>query len=266
MSNWSITAATRTETLGATTGEGTTVTANATTHVKGSYSTIGTAGFAYGGFFLCFVPAGGAKYRIDVAVNSGGSDQIIIPDLLLDATSAGGNIANSTIFFPIHVPAGAVVKARSQSATSGGTVRLLLVGFATDFPGYRRASRVVALSAFTNTDPTATVTLAGTSFTSWTEVTSSTADRICGLYVSSATGGDTTRTGGRILAEIGTGSAGAEVARMSWQGAQVSGSLINHIAGPLPVDIVAGSRLAYRAQASSASTDTFGLAFFGLVP
>lgn len=261
MSNWPLVAATRYETLGAGTGTGTTVTSGAA-DTKGSYATIGTAGFAYSGIILSLANiATSTRYRLDIAVNTGGADDIIVEDFYLDNFTTESNAV--TLSFPVSVPSGASVKVRWQGNQATKTAVAVIVGIAKDFPG-TVGSRVVSCTDFTNTLPSNTVALNGTTFTAWTTIRASTPKRISQLYLSHSMGGDTTRTTSNILVEIGIGAAAAEVALFQFLGRNFTVSTPNVIFGPVPCDIPVGKRLAFRAQCSAAAADTYGVSAAGL--
>lgn len=264
MSNWSLPQGARFETVGAGTGEGVTVTSSGTANTKGSYATIGTAGFNWSGFWLHLAWVSATRYRLDLTVNTGGSDQIIVADLFRDVGSNGNNIVDN-VWVPIPVPSGATIKARMQTASGGLFARVLVTGYGADWPGIPRSRALVSLTAFTNTDPTGSVTQTNTSWTAWTEIVASTSNEVHGLYICAAYVGDSTRTTTRYLAEFGTGSAGSETARFIMPGQNA----INQNAFWQPVwsRIPAGTRLAFRVQCNSGTAaDTIGFGVSGLVP
>lgn len=263
MSNWSLPQGARFETIGAGTGDGTTVTSGGSANTKGSYVTIGTTGFAWTGFWLHSAFLTNSRYRLDLVVNTGGSDQVVIADLFFEQGSVGNCITNS-IWVPIPVPSGATVKIRVQATAGSGSTRQLITGYAADWPSQPRYRALVSLSTFTNTDP-ASVTQTNTSYTAWTEMVASTSAEVHGIYISPGFIGDSTRTTTRYLAQFGTGSAGSETARftMLGQNAQNQGGFW----GPVWDRIPAGSRLAFRVQCNSGSAaDSIGFGASGLVP
>lgn len=267
MSNWSISAGTCTETIGAGTGAGTTVTSSSSPNTKGSYATIGTAGFQYSSFLLCIGNNSASRYRIDIAINTGGSDQIVVQDLYLDCTSSS-SIAGNNYQIPVKIPSGASVKARCQAVVFGGqTLSILIVGFAQDFPGMPGFSGLLTGTDFTDTDPANAVTQTGQTFTAWTTIAASTASRASGLLIYPSSAGDTSRTVSRVLIQIAKGGAGAEVTVASFLSGQISTAIAPAVAGVFVADIPAGSRLSFRCQCSSnTAADSISMAAGLLVP
>ena len=266
MTNWPINAAVRAETIGLSTGTGTSVTSGPA-DTKGSYATIGTTGFQYGGLVLSLLASGlgGArKFRLDIAINTGGSDTIIVEDYYFEGSNTAIAVAPLNIHLRVCIPSGATVKARVQSNQSTQTIAVALIGVAYDFPGPVGKSRVVSCTDFTNTLPTNTVTQAGNSYTAWTEIRSSLPARVSALWLTFSNGGDSSRTASDFIVDIGVGAAGSEVVIGSILGTQ-SGGLFSLIPAFLPCDIPAGSRLAFRIQCAVAgAADAFGVCAIGL--
>lgn len=254
-------ASARYETLGAGTGTGTTVTAGGSNNTKGNYATLGTTSFQYDGIELTFSSFSSAnRYRIDIAINTT-ADTIIIPDLFVDCTTNGSSTSTS-VFIPISVPTGAAVKARCQSNSASATVNILATGYQTDSKGMRGFARCVSCTDWTNTDPTGSVTLTSTTLTGWAQVQASTTARIAALYAAIDARGVAMTGSVDLLFDIGWGSAGNErqLARFLMR----SASAHQQIFGPFPCDFPSGTRLAFRAQASTTDTNTLSMALFGL--
>lgn len=261
MSNWPIIAGVRSETVGAGTGQGTAVTANASANTKGSYATLGTMNLK-AALLMLSVSNGNAAvntYRIDIAINTGGSDTIIVPDLFWDTTSGG----SAEFLLRVAIPAGASIKVRCQAAAGGNVMHATITGFNKDARGEHGHAQAVSCTDFTNTLPTNTVSLNGTTQTAWTTICASTPSRVSELLLSPSVGGDTTRSSSNLLFEIGIGAAGSEISLSKFASRQ---STSNIVGGPwqMPCDIPAGTRLAFRAQAASATTDTVGMSALGI--
>jgi hypothetical protein len=270
VSNWSLAAGTRSEVLGNPgTGEGTTVTTGVA-NTKGSYADLGTATFAYAGMVLMVSSVSGARVRLDLAVDTGGGNQIVVEDLFMDFT--GGGIAAAVhVVLPIHVPSGATIRARAQSNGSGISLRAMLIGYAMDTPGFSRVRQVKPLNAWggsaaSATDPASFVALTGNTYTAWTEVTASAPDQCFGLLVALGNNGATARGNTRIVVDIGVGGAGSEVligTIMVGQTANGPGAM----SAMMPVHVAAGSRVAFRLVTSGAAfTQTTGCSVHGLIP
>lgn len=262
VSNWPIVPGARFETLGLSGAEAQQVTGAANSTAKSNYQTIGTTGFAWDGFFLQAGNQFAGRSRLDIAVNTGGSDQIIVPDLVSD--NSGITSWMWGVDIPVAVPAGATVKARHQSSTSNANTRVAITGYKHNFLGARSFSRLVSLTSFSATDPP-TITLNGTTPVGWTEITASAPAPIAALYVSPSGVGDNSRTAARFLIEIGVGGAGSEVVVASLLMGGFSAGMGGNPRGPFPVAIPAGVRVAWRVTTIAGVTDTFGIGVLGAV-
>jgi hypothetical protein len=267
MSNWPIVAATRYETLGITTGQGVVVTTGAI-NTKGSAATIGTTGFAYKGFHIALANfiSTGASYRVDVIANSG-TDEVIVQDFHVDNRNASTN-ALLTIYFPIAVAAGAVLKVRAQASTATLTFRASIIGFtgSAELQNGFRAS--LAATDFTNSDPTNSVTPSGTTQTGWTTMQASTPARFAGLYVMPTGIGSTSGVATQATFDIGHGTAGNEVPIVTGIATRMTAAaaMVTPMAyGPFFCDIGAASRLAFRMQNAVTSNIAVSCAAWGLV-
>jgi hypothetical protein len=253
----------RFETLGEATGEGTTVTA--ANGSKGSYATIGTTGFEYSGFWLVVSPANSSGFRIDVAVSA--SDVIVFPDLGLDARASGANASPVNIWVPIAVPASTAIKVRAQS-TAANTLRALVIGYHGDPFAPAVAGGIFNLNGWSGVDTSVSATPGTTAGTAgaWEELTSSLSRDIVGLYLAGNVAGDTSRTAGRLIVEIGIGAASSEIPILTIQTTNNSNNQ-NATFGPIWRTIPATTRIAYRVKPSysSATPDVFGLVGHGIV-
>lgn len=121
---------------------GTSVTPSSTANTKGSYSQLAASSSRnYRGFFLSIVgnssTSGGTnsipRVTLDIAIGAAGSEKIILPDFQL------GTSTNSSYtpycnwhgkFFPIPIPKGSRIAARSQSnqTNNSGTINMILHG------------------------------------------------------------------------------------------------------------------------------------------
>jgi hypothetical protein len=265
VSNWPLLAASRYETLGAGTGLGTTVTTGAL-NTKGSYASIGTTTFRYSGFLLQLVSNNGTRFRFDVAVNTGGSDQVIVEDFYYDSHFSS-TVSTISLWFPVSVPSGAAIKIKAQAAAATQSFLAIVQGYATDFPGHTSFRACRSATDFTNTDPTNSVTQTGNTVTSWAQVVSSTVAAFAGLYVSPAVCADTSRTSSKMLVDIAVGAGGSEqVVISALQFTQNASGPVPSGVGPVLCDIPAGTRLSSRVQCSAAgAADAFNVSINGLV-
>lgn len=269
MSNWPITAATRYETQGVSSGIGVTVTSGASANQKGSYALIGsTTGFAYDGFILQVTGVSTIRGRLDIASNIA-ADEIIVQDLFFDNASG---IANEgfKIPIPVAVPSGAQLKARLQANVGSATCRVSIIGYtgSAELPkGYRA---LLSATDFTNTDPANSVTPSGTTLSAWGTVAASSQARFAGLYFSAATGGTTSgRTATALTYNIGIGASGSEIILISSIASQFttngpSGAEVGP-RGPFKCDIPSGKRLAFQFQNNVTSNVATSCALSGLV-
>ena len=258
---------TRYETQGISGGNGTTITPGAA-NTKGSYTTLGTAGFSYDGFFATCTGLGGGgttRYRVDLAVNNGGSDQVIVEDLYFDPSSGGlYYLGPRRILLPVSLAAGAVVKARVQSANGSGSCLVGVLGFQGDAKATKGFRALKSATDWTNTDPTNSLTLSGTTLTGWSQVMASTPVRFAGLTMSINSLG-TNLTAAQATFEIGIGASGSEHTTGIVIPLQLFGGMGSlGTESCLPCDIPAGSRLSVRAQCSAADTNSIGIVLNGL--
>lgn len=269
--------AARYEMLGRNGGTGTTVAANATANIKGSYVTIGTASFDYDGFWFTAGRAGvgstGVAYRYDIAVNNGGSDQIICQDLFYEGSSLWYLQTPSAFYLPIRVPKGGVLKVACQSSAGGDWMYPSIQGVAGDSHFLRGFTSLIATTDWTNTGPANSGTgVGGTTQTGWVEVCASTAYRVAALYLGLALKGAGGSTYLDCMFDVATGTAGNERQLFTVHGYDdttngTNSALLGAPAGPYAVDIPAGTRLSVRMQGSFASaTGILYPTLFGLVP
>jgi hypothetical protein len=266
---WPAAASCRYELLGESGGSGTTVTSNASANVKGSYTTIGTANFAYDGFWLHITNTqGGTAYRymVDLAVNNGGSDQIIVADMYYDGSIGGAyytSVGALPSFIPVVVPKSATLKARCQASTGSGTVAVAVQGVQGDGRLIRPFRGLVNDTPFTNSDPTNSVTSSGTSVGSWGQIIASTSLRYSAIYFATSLAGITAAApiGHRI--DIGWGAAASERVLFSIVSASYSAPPVysGGALGPYPCDLPSGTRLAVRVQSSYASSTLYPILY-----
>lgn len=270
-----IVSSTRYEQLGLSTGTGVIVTANSTANAKGSYSTIGTTGFEYDALWVTLQElASGTnqRQRIDIASNSGGGDEIIVADLFFDASNTGGvwyqTAAPCTFCIPIAVPQGAVLKARSQSSGSSGSIAIWLQGQQADAKAARGFRGLATATDWTNTDGANSCNFSGTTLSSWTQINGVTPNRFAGLMVGLDTAGSNAGAF-QFSMDIGWGSAGNERKLFtlgSYHYNAAFSPLLTSLAGPFPCDLPAGVRLVARVQSnySGASGSVIPL-IYGLI-
>lgn len=248
----------RYELLGQSAGAGTTVTGSATANTKGSYTTIGTSGFDYDGCWLYItnkMSGTVARYRVDLAVNNGGSDQIIVADMFYDGSTGGAYYSGAgptSPFIPVRIFKGATVKARCQATAASGTVDVSLQGVQGGATMIGPGRGLVNDTPFTNTDPTNGIVVSGTTQTAWTQIVASTTARYRALYVMAGAAGGTVNLMATRL-DIGWGSSGNERTLFSldtWEYGNTSIGLLGGALGPYPCNFAVGTRLALRIQSA----------------
>jgi len=130
----------RCESLGVTTSaatHGVSVTPNATINTKGSYAAIGTSNFAYRfllvilGFQLSGARTG-SNARLDIAVGTAGSEQVILPNLRYRNCNTTQEPVKQMFLgpFPVGIAGGTSISARCQAdQASALAIDVALLGF-----------------------------------------------------------------------------------------------------------------------------------------
>jgi hypothetical protein len=247
----------RSEALGRSSGDGTTVTSGGSSGTKGSYTSLGTTGFDWDGFTLFCSGLGVSRpCQLDVAI--GATPDIIIADSFwypFDSTCAWA------AHFPVRVPASTALKVRTALNTNGNTSKWMAIGYQGDhlYRGFRRAEQ---LNSFSGAEPSTTVAESGTTQTAWTQLVASTSRAYGGLIIQ---GPDIVGSspGGGVVLEIGVGGAGSEQSLGSTLWANNAQHSFNQCL--MLADIPASSRIAFRSQSASAGTPTLGPSILGLV-
>jgi hypothetical protein len=263
MTNWGLSLDSRTENVGISSGDGVSHTCGNGAKAA-SPTTIGAAGHNWHGFVLYAVPLNNSRYRIDVEI--GASNTVICEDLYLDASGAGANVSASAWFIPIPIPSGTDIKVRGMCSIASQTFRASVMGFQTDFRGYQRARRMICINSWSTLDPGTIISDTGTTETTPpTEITSSLSQRVSGIYLTPAAGGDTARNAGRRTIRLWTGGAGSERAVWTSMRASAANQQMGAPEGPFPLSFRAGTRLSYTVLSTGASADSIGVAVHGLV-
>ena len=106
----------------ASSSNGTTVTASATTNTKGSYAELeaSTPNDCDGFIVAVDHPPGPADHLLDIAIGAAGSEIVIVPDMLVSGADAGVEYA----YIPVPIKAGTRVAARSQSTDASDAIRV----------------------------------------------------------------------------------------------------------------------------------------------
>lgn len=249
----------RVENAGAVTAasKGTTVTAAGSTNTKGSYAQlIAATAFPAQKLVLMFdTPSNSARdFLVDIAIGAGGSETIIISNLLVstpnDTTFMGGSFT-----FDIRIPAGTRLSARCQCTSSSSTLRASALLFAHGFGNPGTLSIVdtygvnsSGASAGTTIDPGGTINTKG----SYVQLTAAVARPTRWLTIVTGSLLNTVATTCSWLVDVAVGAAASEVVILPniayFLGSSVDG--IEPQTYRFPVNVPSGTRLAVRAQCS----------------
>lgn len=239
---------------------GTDLTPSATANTKGSYTQIIASTAADATWIdvsLCIPQSssGTGGYGVDVAVGAAGSEKIIVNNVvLLNVTSTG--VVNH-FAFPISIPAGTAISARSQSATAtdgGPSIQITLFdGAMTMMEGCAGVDSVGFLTASsegTLLDPGTVANTKG----SYAQLTASSSRDYLGFMIGFDNHGGGGVNPNAQLIDIAVGAAGSEkvivpniIQRMSNAG---NSNMVSNC-GPFFVPIPAGTAISARSQCSS---------------
>jgi hypothetical protein len=255
--------ASRYETLGATTGLGTTVTSGSTANTFGATITLGTTSFDYDGIFITTESTGNNISLVDIIVNNGGSDQIIVTTVPVPHNAGGALMQSTSGLIPVRIPAGAVVKAKMQSVSLSATANVMVTGVQGSNGMSLGFRGLACCTDITSGQTTNGITMTSTTQTSFAfgQIQASTPNRIAGLYWSYDPRG-TTAGASQVLLQVGWGPSGGEQVLFT---AGFTFSSVPVLQGPYPCDLPAGTRLAARMQASGTVTQTVSILLHGLI-
>lgn len=249
----------------------TTITASATPHTKGPWTTViaATSGdvrsLALWGVAGVNTSATDTAMLLDIGIGPAASEQVVLADY-----NVGGYFSqpgSPMLMLPLTIPDGSRIAARIQAKVISDTFALA----ADTFGGVRLAGPSPSYAAIdtygtdaANSRGTAVVTGAINTFGSWTQIVASTTNPLRALFVSAGQGGDTV-TAHTVGIDLGVGGAGVEQTLASTVvvlGSTEQVDQRNHptlLATPIP----AGQRLSVRTRASAA-TKTIDVSVHGL--
>lgn len=181
-----------------------------TINTKSTWTTIISGLPAAGGWISLgtdrMIDPGDRAALLDIGIGTAGSETIVVPDLLF-----GGRPYRPTLF-PLHIPAGATVRARAQSAISFAFIRLRTHVFygepdcGLSVPGGITAyGTVTATSGGTHVTPSGTANVKG----SYAQLTAATTAPIHALMVM-VQGSSSTLTNMEYLIDVAVGGSGSE--------------------------------------------------------
>ncbi len=262
------------QSYGVVTSAGTVLTGGAA-NTKGSYTQLVASTSADAVGIILQVnnrSAGANEYSVDVAVGGSGSEQIIIPDFIMQNDHA----AADNVYFPILIPAGTRIAARCQSPSAGGTMTFAISTVDGEFTANEGAGSVDTYGFLSSTTNGTLIDPGGVANTdgSWVQITASTTNDICGVVLGLDPGnlsGASSLTG-QMLMDIGIGGSGNEqvlIPNLMVEHA-ISNGAINSTwppyIGPIPVQIPSGTRIAARCQSTltTATQRQIGLVVYGI--
>jgi hypothetical protein len=257
---------------------GTTVTASATPHTKGSWvSLIDPTAAPSWGIYLRGRNVGVNNVRTSLLLDlgygptGGGNEQVLLPNLNFGAASGANTIpAGKYFYFPIYIPSGVRVSARCQAAVVSDTVDLA-VWLETGQPYQQIGGAVEDYGTDLTNSYGTSVTPGSSAFGSWVELlqndgTTSGTKRPHRFW---ATGydllADQTVAAAILLVELGIGPDGGNVSTiMQTQWGQAGGEEIVGPTGPKLVyqPVPAGTKL--WARIASGETEARGVTAYGV--
>jgi uncharacterized protein YbdZ (MbtH family) len=260
------------EAVGVSTGtsKGTTLTGSATPHTKGTYAQlIAATTYDTNAIFMSFAEgsydANAGNVSVDLAVGASSFEKIVVPDYVL-RNSAGISSIASGVTFPLNIPAGTRIAARAQSKTASQTCFVGLVLFqgsldeTEGLSGYDAIGFVSASTQGSSIVPNASANTKGV----YTEMVASSAKDYAGLFGNFDSLNATANSPRSWLVDIAVGANGSEQIMIPNMFINRSNQYVIDPMMPfIPVNIPAGSRIAVRAQSSTAGSDAFGFTLYG---
>lgn len=237
------------------TSRGTVLTANAAAHTKAASWTQLVAATTYPacGIEIIFDDCAAAiDYFVDIAFGAGGSEIVVIPNLLVSG-GTGSVVYGMKYYFPIQIPAGTRISAKSQASTGSQLVRIscqLVTG------GFRTTEGLQIVTAYgIETGDTSGISIdpGGVANTqgAWVQIVASTTYPIRALIIAIGSQKNGTRSSQSWLVRVGMGPGGAEIPVITDYALNCSTSpdiVMPQSSEPIPVQIPAGVRLAIMAQ------------------
>lgn len=202
-----------------------------------------------------------ADQLIDLMIGGAGSEVVVVPNIYY---TAGSNSAyGKTFMFPVAIPAGSRLSARSQSATASVTARVAVYLIQTGTLGMQSFSKIVAYGASTAASRGTGITDPGAAgaWGAWTQVVAATSEPLKWILPIFGDRSVATRTSGaKYVAQIGRGANPNEQGvgpEHAWNSSSTSFS-ISSFQG-VPCDIASGERLSVRWGGSSVVAASLGV-------
>lgn len=270
MADWSVltdTQAFETDNADTSNSRGTSFAAGAGS--KGSWSQLVAAtGFDADGLWVQQGVSNGIEQIVDIGSGGSGSEQVIIANLL---NGGAGADEVKNVFFPLDIPAGSRLAARSQvrSGQSGNTYLAVVLGAATHFSTPLQRVTTYGIDTSRTAGAYGIIVDAGASTntkSSWVEVDAACANPIKYLTIV-VNCFEQTRSAQYWLFDVAVGAAGSEQTILSnlWFAIDATNGPTIPGTWTLPCAIPAGTRLAVRAQSntSTASQRRTAYALYG---
>lgn len=260
----------RYESGGASGAGGTSAAQPGAANTKGAYTEYVTStSFDAIGFFISNGSSGGNVDTLhDVAIGAAGSEQIIVPDILISGSNEG--VAGNFVYFPIAIPGGTRIALRRQASTAATALNVVVILVGAGALPAQRLQRAVNYGAAAADSGGVSIDPGGVANTkgSWVQIAASTSADIKWLVVCIGNQLNTVRTGATWLLDLAIGAAAAEqlVVPDINLVAQASSDFMNPRLLGLPVSIPAGTRLAARASCTTtdATDRLFDLVLIGV--
>lgn len=245
----------RVENAGASTAvsRGTTITAAATANTKGSYTQLVASTAFDASYILVMIDdhAAAVDYLIDIAIGAGGSEQVILSNLI--ATGGTGSLSyGMTYLFPINIPEGSRVTARCQASTLSSAVRISVLLFGAGIANPETQTIVTTYGDNTVDSGGVSVDSGGVANTkgSYSQIVATTTYAVSSIIVAIGNQRNGVRSSQSWLMDIAIGAGGSEqviVPNLVFN-ASTSPDIVTPQYYYLPLTIPEGSRIAVRTQ------------------
>jgi hypothetical protein len=263
--NWPLSEASFLDQKGITSGAvgGTVVTAGAV-NTKGAYAQLVAATtYAAEGIMVVATTKGTADYLIDIAIGAAASEQVVVPNI----AASGATYLSRVYFFPVKIPAGVRVAARSQASTASAAISVHIGLVSSGFLGIPGYHRVEALGANTTDSGGGALTAPGVinTMSAWAQIGGATAFPYKWIVPSIGDQAITARTSGqRYMFEVGIGAGGAQSLLIPGIPAGTSStSFADSGRCGFPINVPAGSSLWGRYSSSALTTLGADLILYG---
>lgn len=242
--------ATQSEILGAGTGKGVDLTSGGTNHTYGTLTTIGTSTFEYNEILISGELVTNSRYFI--TVTAGVSDIVVVDNMFIEPTSGSQPYS---ILLPVRIASGSVVKMKIAAANANSTANFGITGFGMSPGANRGVLKVYDFGDYTTSLPTSSITLTGTSFSSYCQIVASTPAYASTIVFMPSRAGDASRTTSFYRVALATGAAASEVVFSEFIMGSGTGSFTqSQSLYRIPCNISAGTRLSFKVQTDQAGT------------